>query len=135
MENITTLSYLRFFIGGYFGSNSEVILNKKTVTYHTDESSYSNGFKHKKKISPENLEIFILKLNEIKLSEWDDEYVSDTLDGEQWELRLTFNGKKKKGIFGSNCYPSQGSKSYERTGEFDEFLDALSQLIKEPNFF
>jgi hypothetical protein len=135
MENISTITYLKFSIGGYFGSNSEVVLNKKTVTYRTDESSYNIGVKHKKKISSDDLELFVAKLNEIKLSEWDDEYVSDTLDGEQWELRLTFNDKKKKGIHGSNCYPSQGSKSYERTGEFDEFLKALSQLIKEPTFF
>lgn len=98
MENISNITYLRFFIGGYFGTNSEVILNKKTVTYHTDESSYSNGFKHKKKISTDDLELFIAKLNKLKVTDWNDNYDSDVLDGEQWELKISYNDKKK-GIF------------------------------------
>lgn len=135
MANISTLTYLRFQIGGYDATKFEVILNRKTVTYFADIYRFDEGDKHKKKIPSDDLELFITKLNEIKVYEWNDEYVSDTLDGEQWELKLSYNDKKKKSIYGSNCYPNSKPDSDERTKTFNNFMDALVHLIQESKFF
>ena len=135
METISTLTYLKFKIGGCFGNCFEVTLNKKTITYHTNESLYSIGYKHKKKISTENLDIFISKLNEIRVNEWKDDYDSYVLDGEQWELKLSYNNQLKKRICGNNCYPNSEPNSIDRTDVFNNFMAALVLLIQEPTFF
>lgn len=136
MESVSSLTYLKFNIGGYFGSNYEVILNKKTVTYYGNESLYNHDAKHKKKISKDDLELFIAKLNKIGIADWENDYFNiDVLDGEQWELKVSYNDKLKKSISGSNCYPYSEQNSIERTDVFIELMEALVQLIQEPTFF
>jgi hypothetical protein len=135
MEEISNLSYLRFSLGGYFSCKFEIFIRKKSVTYFADRYRYNQGIKCKKKISSNEIESFITKLNLIRLTKWKDVYDSTTLDGEQWELKLTYNNKPKRSIYGSNCYPSYPLDSTERSNEFILFLDAITQLIAEPDFF
>jgi len=135
MEKIEYITYLRFNIGGYDAAKFEVILNRKTVTYFADIYRYDEGVKHKKKITIDDLDSFIAKLNKLKVIDWNDSYDSCILDGEQWELRISYNYKKKKSIYGSNCYPDSQTDINERTGTFNDFMDAIVCLIQEPNFF
>lgn len=59
---------------------------------------------------------FIKKLSLIKIENWEDDYFAPVLDGEDWELKMSFLGDTKCLIkMGANAYPSN----------FNELCDLL----------
>ena len=135
MNLITSIENFNFKLE-IFGVQTFVISFEKNV------ASYNNhGFifftvpNLEKEISVESYELFKSKLNELNFITWQKEYYNDVLDGEDWEIDITFNKSTRKKIVGINGYPGDNSNFIGRTEIFNELLLALNDLIQEPDFF
>ena len=135
MNLITSIESFTFKLGGFFASLYEVSFEKNVVTYVTKSSPFDEGLKYEKEISSESIEIFQAKLNRLNFITWQDEYYNPVLDGEDWEIDITYNSSFRKKIFGLNGYPGENSNYIGRTEIFNELLLALNVLIQEPVFF
>jgi hypothetical protein len=53
---------------------------------------------------------------------------NDVLDGCQWSLEIVWNGKNIE-LHGSNGYPGQSGRSWNRSDRFNQFTRALEKLV------
>jgi len=116
--------YIKFTVGGFFGGYKtvEIAIVDGTATYKILRNGLLNVDKKKspaKKISG----AWLKKLDALKIFEWEKNYLSDILDGEQWELTFKDGEKIYRGS-GSNAYPDV----------WENFLDWLDELIPELEF-
>ena len=116
--------YIKFTVGGFFGGYKtvEIAIVEGTATYKILRNGLLNVDKKKspaKKISG----AWLKKLDALKIFEWEKNYPSDILDGEQWELTFKDGEKIYRGS-GSNAYPDV----------WEKFLDWLDELIPELEF-
>ncbi len=59
----------------------------------------------------------------------------NVMDGTQWELKLSYNGfKKRKIIYGSNAYPDSEINAMEFTDKFIMLLKTFDIYIAKPFF-
>lgn len=136
MKQITSIESFYFRLEGCFSSIQEVSFDKNTVTYITMSTPFDEGMKYEKEISSESKEIFITKLNKLKLIKWKNRYLNyNVLDGEDWEIDITFNKSTRKKVVGSNNYPEDNSTLIGRTEIFNELLLAINDMIQVPDFF
>lgn len=147
---IKKIKSLEFYIGGFFGSASKIAITDKDVKYiHSDSSFITDEIGILSNLSESDIEELIGVMNNIKVSEWKDEYVNESvLDGTQWSLDIEYNNIKKKSIYGSNCYPGEKGNcsgfyendindedDYSFSPEFDILLKAFDKLIKTDLFY
>ena len=134
MNVIKSIEEFSFFVGSYFGQKHKVNYKRNNVIY----SSYpiiDDDNKIKKIISPDNLEIFINKLNYLKVVDWNNKYMNDVLDGEEWTLTIKYNAEKKIEIYGLMQYPGNQPGNTERSQPFNDLLSSIELLINDPGFF
>lgn len=132
---IETIQKLRFFIGGYFSSNSEIIITNEVAIYRSSESSfYFNKEPIEKIIADLEKEELIKTLNTLEVIDWKDKYESDVLDGIKWEFEISYNNGSKKRIYGSNCYPGKTELISEYTPEFSILLKTFDNLLNISQF-
>lgn len=135
MVVLSCVEKFKFFIGGFGGTNYEVLFNEYVASYGSAMFGPYIDMKHEKVISEEEMALFVSRLKELGVTRWKRNYVNDTCDGTQWELEMVYNDSRKKKIYGSNVYPGTPSGSNEYTVEFIALLDAIESFIGEPEFF
>lgn len=135
MNGINSIESFNFKLECFGGPIFEVYYLKYSVFYSVCKYIYGKGIEHNKKITKDAFEMFKSKLNDLKLINWQNEYYCPALDGEDWNIDLTFNSSFTKKIEGSNGYPGDNSIYIGRTEIFNELLLALDVLIQEPDFF
>ena len=135
MKKIESLESFSFSIGGY--STSIFKIRALYNVAHYEAAIYQGRPEVIRNISykDEQLHELVSVLNEIEVLYWEDEYVSDILDGTQWELKLNYNRKKEKKVFGSNMYPGLKENSEDPTEIFEQMIQAFAVFIGEEKFF
>lgn len=121
-ENIEYISNIHFYIGGFFQGHDNffISINHKTSSVTLKKC---RGLKRQKlsyefvdSLNYENLKNQISALN---MGEWKSIYDSNSLDGEQWSIKINYLNKiNSVKFYGSNSYPYN----------FDKFLE----IFKEP---
>lgn len=135
MATISSIKEFRFTIGGYGSTNFYFGLQGNIASYSADLYDIRFGVKHLREISEAELKEFLAKLNELKILEWESNYESNILDGIQWELDMVYNDTQKKRSYGSNSYPDSKGYSLKPSPTFNQFLNAISELIQVSSFF
>lgn len=102
MNLIKSIESFNFKLVGFFASIFEISFEKNVITYIAQSSPYDEGLKYEKEISSESIEIFKSKLNKLNFITWQTEYYNPVLDGEDWEIDITFNSSVRKKIVGLN---------------------------------
>jgi hypothetical protein len=112
-------THFYFSDGGYFDGYGSIDLIKndteiKCIYYHTLE-----GKNQEFTFSEENWDKFIDKLFIENIHKWKKEYIDKFIcDGEQWELKIEFNGLPSFESSGSNKYPDNWDKFLEIINEY-----------------
>lgn len=132
MKNILSIERFKFNIGGFYSTKFEFILHQNVVSFYSYE--FDKGTKLKQVVSSESLDLFIFKMNELNIVNWDNKFDNnDVQDGEQWGVEIKYNNTKKKVIYGNNEYPGSRPDSIGRTTEFNEFLEVIKLVIQDPS--
>lgn len=113
------------YLSGFFASTYTLELIDNRLFYSQSEGGYIGEKKQVPMPDEQQWNNFRSTLDKINIWDWQDTYDnSDILDGEQWEMKIIFDGTKKIISYGSNKYPDQ----------FQSFLIALQQLIDGLDF-
>lgn len=117
-DKLNSIEKIVFSINSFFEGNvvREITFkDNKTILKKT-----SSKFGKEKENLTKNMGLtkdeFINKLSLLEIENWEENYFAPVLDGEDWELQISFLGDKKcLSKMGSNAYPSN----------FDELCDLL----------
>ena len=135
MINISSIKAFQFTIGGYGSTNFYFEVQGDIASYCADQFDIRFGVTHTKVISPNEMSEFQVKLNELRILQWESRYDSDVLDGTQWELEMVYNDSIKKRSYGSNSFPDATGNSVYPSPVFKKLLIVITELIQEPSFF
>ena len=123
--------HLRVYIGGFGSPSYSLEKSGDRLIYKADD--WEKG-PIEKIISPteDQWQTFRKALDEIGVWQWKARYENPHVsDGTQWELKIHWDGKKKR-CYGSNSYPlGDGRPSGEPDSlqAFEQFLNAVRILI------
>ena len=119
--NLKDSCKLEAFVGGYTGNSYELVIDfgSMQAEYIILEYGYTPSEKYSIDFSEEDLEQFLLALDEIKLLHWKESYVDHgVLDGTSWSVKLYFHNSTFESS-GTNAYPKKWS-------QFCEILEKLT---------
>ena len=116
------MTKFKFFIGGYFGTNFEVKLEKEDLLFYISDRSFNIRSEVPTHIIPIQDNLDWQKLVKfLKTLDWKRRYEnSGMLDGTQWEISFSCEGLKLKSS-GSNEYPT----------EFKKFIRLLNAITRK----
>ena len=124
------LKYLRFWRGGYFGTNELITLIINNGCLSIDYYSFSH--ENLRETIPHfhgnwtkgRSNRWLTRIEEIHFELWKDKYWADVCDGEQWRLRFQFEDENERMISGSNAYP-------ETWLQFVELMTAIARKLSK----
>lgn len=123
-EDIAMLEKLEFGIGGFITGHKNLRIwteGNKSYKYYKGDF-FDPDSEYTKEISVEEFNAFARKLSELRINEWENEYIMyDVLDGTQWNLEYKEVGKHGRIIFGDNAYPDC----------WEEFIATIGVVIPE----
>lgn len=136
MTPINSVENLKFSIGSCFYPKFIFAIEGNVLNYGLCTLIHDLESDHQTEVSNAEVENFIFELNNLNLVCWKNEYSNDlVLDGEDWELEISYNKNKKKHISGSNHYPGTRFNSTNRSPKFNRLMNAFRVLIRDPDFF
>ena len=108
-DKLNSIEKIVFSISSFYEGNVEreiTFKDNKTILKKTS-SKFGKEEENLTKNMGLTKDEFIKKLSLLKIENWEDDYFTPALDGEDWELKIYFLGDKKCLIkTGSNAYPS-----------------------------
>ena len=122
---------ISFSIGGYFGDFTNITIkkNKNGAIVHVDKP-FVFPRNPDECLDLEDKQITLAKWNKIVsklyekiyIHEWNKDYTDiGVLDGTNWEVEITLEGRRKRTYSGSNAYPSNWSDFIRIFKEFSKF--------------
>lgn len=135
MSTIKSIEEFSFYIGSFFGDKYKVHFKNNKARYLKFETFEIDGNEMEQEITSNDVMDFIQKLNNLKVTDWQETYLGGVLDGEEWNLKIKYNQGDKIKSYGCHHYPGNKPGRMERSKAFNNLLSYIEGLLGQPGFF
>jgi hypothetical protein len=126
-------THLRFELGGFNADGIQLRLSRGQLHYSKTTGPFRTEPPHVLIPSEDQWRQFWQDVDRMDVWSWLPKYIdSDVLDGIEWSLSLSHDGRKVK-CEGINAYPGSDPFECPNAGPFADLLRALAKLAGQPD--